>query len=1430
MSTSNPMKPNFKTLWIITFGAFLVWSVMLTGLLLGAIEIENKHANELARKEARTHFEKDLALRSWVTSRGGVYVETERGTSPNQYLAHIAERDIETPSGKRLTLMDPTYLLRQVMDEFSDLFNVKARLTSLQPLNPVNQPDPWEAGVLKKFQAEVMEVSEVASIDGEPFLRYMQAVYTREGCLKCHSNQGFKVGTVSGGVSVSVPMKGFLEIKEKKIDTLKLSYGAIWLMGLVSIGIGNLYSRRQVRKQWCVDQALIEKSQQLQDERHLFITGPTVVFKWRPEQGWPVEYVSPNVKQILGYSKEELEAGDIVLTDLIHPDDLITTHAEINNYSKSLQDSFDQEFRLLHKDGQYRWFYDLTNIIRDENGGITYFHGYILDISESKQILESLAKSESKYRSVINNAQEGFWFIDRKLKTLEVNDSLCELLGYTHEEMFGKTPMDFVDAQNRKIFKAQTAKISYTDHRAYDIALRRKNGANVLTHFTTTTLQGEQNEVIGAFAFVSDQTQQKTVEHTLRETKDRLAFALDGAQEGLWDWRVQTGEVYFSPRMEVMLGYEPGEWKPHISTWKNLVHPDDLDQVMEVLNEHLAGKREYYQAEYRMQHRDGRWIWIMDSGRVVERSEQGSPIRAVGTHMDIAERKAMEQALAHSQASLAEAQRIAKIGNWKLDLINNELLWSDQIYRIFEVDKNKFNTSYEGFLEVIHPEDKEKVNLVYSQSLVNRKPYDITHRLLMKDGRVKYVHEICETYYDESGQPIASHGTVQDVTEHHQAKLDLIAAKERAEAATREKSDFLATMSHEIRTPMNGVIGMTELLYDTNLDGSQRDSVEIIHKSGKMLLDIINDILDFSKLDASQVELEAIPFNLENVCHNVMELVAPQANEKGLELVLDFQPDCPRLLNGDPGRLRQVMLNLMGNALKFTEEGFVRLIVRVIHSTPERVKLSLSVEDSGIGIEPAKQENLFEAFTQADQATTRKFGGTGLGLSISRKLVHLMDGEISVESTPDKGSTFEVELELPAVQSDPPFQALEMEGVRLLFLDQSKETAKAMLPLFDYLGIQSMILHDKVHVIPQLNSAEEAGQPFQIVFLDQPKYASDGIVLGQAIRSLPQLSGVRLVALTSLGHRGDAAYFSKSGFDAYLNKPLISTTVVKVIRSLLEQYEISEEIITRYSVENEIESRMDAHQFKGRVLLVEDVPANRKVASTMLRKLGVQVDIAENGLHALIQWKTGEYDLIFMDCRMPEMDGYQATRIIRQQEKGKIVPIIALTANVTPRDRQRCMLAGMNDIVTKPFSKADLANALKRWIGNALIAEQSPQSEQKYFTPATSKAIDFSVLERLKLDMGDEFRLVFDAIHQNIAEILERLENGIQSLNADETARLAHSLKSPSANIGAAHLYEMATEFEKTADKGVLDDASERLFAMKLEYQHILKAFREKGF
>jgi PAS domain S-box-containing protein len=962
---------------------------------------------------------------------------------------------------------------------------------------------------------------------------------------------------------------------------LALTYGGIWLFGLFSIGLGYGFSRRPVRGHRLAQQDYLEKTRLLEQERQLFSTGQMVLFKCRSAEGWPVEYISPNVNEQLGYTKHEFESGSVKFTELMHPEDLTRVHEEVKQHAKSGVDAFEQAFRLRYRDGDYHWFHEHNRIIRNAQGEIVYYHGYLQDITECKR---------------------------------------------------------------------------------------------------------------------------------------------------------------------------------------------------------------------------------------------------------------NEQALRVSQSSLADAQRIAKLGSWELNLRTDELLWSDEIYRIFEIDRGNFLGTYEAFLERIHPEDRARVKEAFSEALAQRRPYDTVHRLNLPDDRIKYLHELCEIECDPQGSPLYARGTVQDITERYLAELELVQAKEQAEAATRAKSDFLATMSHEIRTPMNGVIGMAELLAETDLDYEQRDSVEVIRSSGHLLLEIINDILDFSKLEADQVVLDTLDFDLETLCFQVLELFVPEADEKDLELLFDFPPDCPRHFLGDPTRLRQVLLNLVGNALKFTETGFVRLSVQQADAVSGRVPLVLTVEDTGIGIQVDQQDRLFQAFVQAGQVTSRKYGGTGLGLWISRKLAELMGGKIEVESRLGKGTDFRVTLELPVMPSRDVFQAGEMVDTKLLLLQQSNVFSMGLQRLFEYIGVDLKRLTSSERVLPELLAAWQAGVPYQIAILDQSKHASDALVLGQAIRHLKELDDLQLIVLTGLGHRGDAVSFKEAGFDAYLSKPLNNSTLVKILRRLLADStrarSAKREILTRFLVEQRGEARVTSQQFHGRVLLAEDVPANRKVAGSMLRKLGLEVDIAENGRQAVMLWKTGDYDLILMDCRMPEMDGFEATRIIRQQEQqGPHIPIIALTANAMSRERQQCMEAGMNDVVVKPFSKSDLANCLKSWLGSSIKPMVQDPRRGRFPEPwKGAVALDFLVLERLEREMGNDFQEVMEAIRQSIWEILLKLEQDARSLTADEVARLAHSLKSPCATIGAKHLYDMVNDFEKAADQGRVSDILARLMGLKQEYRRVLNLLRERGF
>ncbi len=596
-------------------------------------------------------------------------------------------------------------------------------------------------------------------------------------------------------------------------------------------------------------------------------------------------------------------------------------------------------------------------------------------------------------------------------------------------------------------------------------------------------------------------------------------------------------------------------------------------------------------------------------------------------------------------------------------------------------------------------------------------------RLRRRDGRPIWVLANANIVEDPGSHAPVMEGTFLDISERKEMELQLIHAKETAEAANTAKSEFLGAMSHEIRTPMNGIIGMAGLLLETTLTSEQREFTRTLERSANSLLVILNDILDFSKIEAGKMNIELISFDLSSTVGETADLLDGKTRDKNVEFIIRYDPTLPKRFIGDPGRIRQILMNLLGNAIKFTHEGFVYLNVEAARPETATATVRFSVEDSGVGIPEDRLGAVFERFTQADTSTTRSFGGTGLGLSICLKLTELMGGEIGVTSKAGAGSTFWFTLPLPADPSAPPESVadVQLSSLRFLYVDDNATNRFVLREQLHYWGLRGTGCSSCEEALALLHSAHADGDPFHIGIVDYEMPLMDGEALGRAIKADAQLKDMVLIISSSRGQRGDATRMRDAGFAAYLSKPVRPSTLLDAIKTVWAASRTPNArptLVTRHSLAEaaaEGLSTLTAPEpaFRPRVLVVDDNRINQMVASGMLERLGCTVEVAGDGKRAAQMVKASGYDLVFMDCQMPVMDGYEATAEIRRDAAPEVHPIIvAMTANAMQGDRERCLDAGMDDYISKPVNKKEIAGILKRYVLDATPREPAVEANR----------------------------------------------------------------------------------------------------------------------
>ena len=1141
----------------------------------------------------------------------------------------------------------------------------------------------------------------------------------------------------------------------------------------------------------------------------------------------------------------------------LHPDDKALIQQAVDaaiNYD--LQ--YNVDCRILCPDGEIRHINCRGVVHRDFDGRPLNMTGTVLDITDFKRAEYAWRDSETRMRSIFESAIEGIVVIDERGRIESANTALLNLLGYQEHELIGRNISQIMPSPYREHPEQYLPNCLVNGKRVIigdggDVPAVRKDGTHLDVHVSVSEMQiGTKKKYTGMLRDISER---KRMESTLRESEERFRQLAENIDAVFWLTSPDKSEVlYVSPAFETIWGCSRDTLYANPTYWLDTIHPEDRKRVATAVacQAHLP-----YDEEFRIVTPGGQIRWIRDRSFSIK-NINGETYRIAGIAVDITAAKHMEAQLRASELrhrALVEFsphaifvncedrvvyanQACVKLfgaiapsqlfGKAVLDLVHPEshaqiqnriaamratnqavpmieerfvgldgsiievevaaapimfegkpaiqviatdvrtrknleqalLATNLQLQTILASATNvsivatnpegtitTFNTGAEALLgySAIEMIGHHSLALLHVPEEIDRHAGELSAlygrplrgiEALIEQARRGGCDEREWTYRrkdgsrltvlltitalrnsdgamtgflaigkDITGRKSAESALAQAAHELERKNVELAQARDEALRAAQLKTDFLATMSHEIRTPMNAIIGMTGLLLDTALSDEQHEFADTVRRSSDSLLTLVNDILDFSKIEAGKLHFEQLPFDLRMIVEETLELLAEQAQSKGLELIGLVDAAVPTGVVGDPGRLRQILVNLVGNAIKFTSTGEVFLRVTRDAQDGEDL-LRFTITDTGIGIPEEAQARLFQAFVQADSSTTRRFGGTGLGLAISQRLVAQMHGQIGVTSRPGQGSTFWFTAKFPETTLATPPSALSwsrLHGRRILLVDHCDTVRQALRQNLTSHGMNCTVARNGLEAVEMARMAAATQQPFDLALIELHLPELDGFETARLLKQAPATACMRLVILTRVGRRGDGHTAQTLGIDAYLTKPLRQTQLVECLCLLLDKTAAAEAatdanappLITRHSL-SESETAP-----KPRLLLAEDNPVNQKVACRMLEKLGYRVDVASNGQEAVAAHERSRYPLIFMDCQMPEVDGFEATALIRKMEgRSAHTPIVAMTANAMQGDRERCLAAGMDDYVAKPVRPKDLQTVLDTWLAH----------------------------------------------------------------------------------------------------------------------------------
>ncbi|MCB1144312.1 MAG: PAS domain S-box protein [Leptospiraceae bacterium] len=1117
---------------------------------------------------------------------------------------------------------------------------------------------------------------------------------------------------------------------------------------------------------------------------------------------YPVFFKSSDLKFIgfnkayeetFGVDRKKLIGKTVMDLDYLPLEDRILYTKEDEDCVKN-NSKIQKEMKIPFKDGEMHDTLYYVSAFRTADGVPGGLVGTFVDISERKAVERIVVANENRLLALFEALPVGVVMIAPDGKILQTNSITEDVLGISGNEH----RMRSLQSEEWKIIRpdgtlmpleeypASRALAGESQVKNVVMGVIRPHGDLVWISTSAARIDNDDSSAGVAVAF-EDITERKKRDEEFRQSQERFRFSLESMGAFYWvEDRLQNTLIYDSPRFFTQYGYLESEISTNQEEYIGLLHPEDVKHTIESLENHLSGNAPIHKSEFRFKKKNGDFAWTLNIGRIIEWDSKGVPIKIAGLSLDITEQKKLEKQIHDNEIrfrSIFESSSDA-IG---VTVNENLVTVNPAYYKMFGYLSDD-EIIGKKFLDLIAPDELVKVKEIMSKTgSIEDSVLDFESMGVRKDGTLFNFECHLSSYTIDNAHYILV--ILQDITQRKKVESDLLTAKKAAEDATRAKSDFLANMSHEIRTPMNAIIGMTQLALKTQLDDKQRNYLDKVSRSSQALLRIINDILDFSKIEAGKLLIEETDFYLEDVIRSVADIAGLKAFEKKLELLFDVSKDTPSHLIGDPLRIGQILINLVGNAVKFTQEGEVIVIVKTNSEDDENVTVEISVQDSGIGMTEEQIGKLFQAFSQADTSTTRQYGGTGLGLTISKKLIELMGGQIAVESEVGKGSRFYFTIKLKKANSknlDFAAHAKILSGLKVLVVDDnsaSRELLEAMLHSFNFTPVLASSAEEGIDILLR------AEKPFELVLMDYMMPGMDGIEAIRVIKN--ELNLVRiptLIMVTAYGREDVMRKAEEVHVDGFLVKPVSASTLLDTILESLGKGRVQ---IARERIGDE-EYTEYAKLLNGtKILLVEDNEINQELAMELLESSGVKVTLAVNGEEALEKIYDDDFDCVLMDCQMPIMDGYTATENLRKLPDFKTLPIIAMTANAMSGDREKCLSFGMNDHIAKPIDVFELYSKLVHWTGRILEKKEKIITEKKVMSDEfIIKGVDTAAGLKRTANNRKLYEKLLRNFTRNYANFKEESFQLLEKNDLVTAERNIHTLKGTSGNIGADELFK----------------------------------------